>query len=256
MSALPGEAAADPARAVLWRFLLIAAACLAGLAVVAIAAPREKAEGGKDGEVIATINGEPVTKAEWAEIWKADQWFAPDLKTRPGYEDRMAGRPYEDFFFREEIVKIRGMRQKYAEALPQMKATIDEALQKARAGGDFSEIAKQYSQDQASAVKGGSLGNKEFHELVFPFNRVAFKMSEGQISDPVLTVFGFHIIRLDSVLPATEGKGKQVNLRHVLIRFPAADAKTESEFLADQAKVEVLDRKLCKKLVSYCTDAS
>jgi len=230
---------------------IVATAALSGLTS---AGPAEK--GDKDAEVIATVNGEPVTKSEWAEIWKADQWFAPTLKTKPGYSDQMAGRPYEDYFFKEEIVKIRGMSQKYADALPQMKSTIDAAYQKAKAGGDFAQIAKEYSQDQGSAVKGGELGPKEFHDLVFPFNRVAFKMAEGEISEPLLTIFGYHIIKVDRVIPAAEGKGKMIDARHVLIRFPSPDAKKESEALAQNAKVEVLDKKLCKKLVSYCTDAS
>lgn len=240
------------------RYFFIAAAAVVATAALSgptSAGPDEK--GDKDAEVIATVNGEPVTKTEWAEIWKADQWFAPTLKTKPGFSDQMAGRPYEDYFFKEEIVKIRGMSQKYADALPQMKSTIDAAYQKAKAGGDFSAIVKEYSQDQGSAVKGGELGPKEFHQLVFPFNRVAFKMAEGEISEPLLTIFGYHIIKVDHVIPAgAEGKGKIVEARHVLIRFPATDPKTESETLAQSAKVQVLDKKLCKKLVSYCTDAS
>ena len=221
--------------------------CVMGLVVAAQAA---------DSDVVATVNGEPVTRSEWTEIWKADQWFAPDLKAKPGYSDQMAGRPYEDYFFKEEVVKIRGMAQKYADALPQMRATIDAALAKAKAGGDFAEIAKEYSQDQGSAVKGGDLGPKEFHELVFPFNRVAFKLAQGEISEPVLTIFGYHIVKAEQILPATEGKGKRMSLRHILIRFPSPDAKAESETVAQKAQVQVLDKKLCKKLVSYCTDAS
>jgi hypothetical protein len=226
---------------------------LAFMGGAASAGPDEK--GGKDAEVVATVNGEPVTRSEWTEIWKADQWYAPTLKTKPPYTDRMAGRPYEDFFFTEEVVKIRGMSQKYAAILPQMKEAIEAAHRKLKEGGDFAQVAREHSQEEASAVKGGDLGNMQFHELVFPFNRVAFKLAEGEISEPVLTIFGYHLIKVDKVFPATEGKGKTIDVRHILVRFPATNARAESEALAHDAKVQVLDKKLCKKLVSYCTDA-
>ena len=216
------------------------------------AAPEEK--GDKDAEVIATVNDEPVTRSEWAEIWKADQWYAPTLKTK--FEEEMAGRPYEDYFFKEEVVKIRGMSQKYAAALPQMKEAIDAAYQKLKAGTDFAQVAKEHSQEEGSAVKGGALGDKQFHELVFPFNRVAFKLAEGSFSEPVLTIFGYHLIKVDHVIPPAEGKGKMIGVRHILVRFPSPDARREAEALAGTAQVKVLDKKLCKKLVSYCTDAS
>ncbi len=225
-----------------------------------IAAPgiaREKPkEKGKGSEIIATINGEAVTRAEWTEIWKADQWIAPTLKSKPGYTEQMAGRPYEDFFFREEIVKIRAMSQKYADSLPQMKAAIDALHARAAAGEDFAALAAQHSQDRGSAAQGGDLGEpKEFHDLVFPFNRIAFDLDEGEISEPFLTIFGYHICKVDRILPGSEGKGKTISVRNILIRFPSADARTESEALAEEAEVRVLDRKLCRKLVSYCTDA-
>lgn len=204
--------------------------------------------------VVATINGEPVTKAEWTAIWKADQWHAPTVKKY--FADQMQGKPYEDYFFREEVVKIRAMSQKYKEELAQMKTAIDGIYQKAKAGEDFAALAKEYSQEGSSA-QGGDIGMKEFHEMVFPFNRVAFGLKEGEISEPVLTIFGYHIIRADQVFPANpaEGKDKRVHVRHILIRFPANNARGEAETLASQAKVEVLDKGLCKKLVSFCPQA-
>lgn len=205
--------------------------------------------------VVATINGEPVTKAQWAEVWKADQWHAQTLKLKSGFAEKMQGKPYEDFFFREEVVKIRAMAQKYKDHLPKMKEEIDAVHAKAVAGEDFAALAKSLSQDPGTAAHGGDLGGpKELHEMVFPFNRVALSLKEGEISEPVLTVFGYHVIKIDKVYPAgIEGKGKRVVVRHVLIRFPSPNARDESETLASQAKVEVLDKALCRKLVSFCS---
>jgi hypothetical protein len=222
---------------------------VAALTAVALLSPAVAQD---SSPVVATVNGEPVTKAEWTAIWKADQWHAPTVKKH--FESRMQGKPYEDYFFREEVVKIRAMAQKYKEELAQMKTAIDGIHQKAKGGEDFAELAKQYSQE-GSAAQGGDIGQKEFHEMVFPFNRVAFALKQGEVSEPVLTIFGYHVIKAEQVFPASpsDGKEKRVHVRHILIRFPAGDARGEAETLASQAKVEVLDKGLCKKLPSYCS---
>lgn len=231
------------------------AACgllLSGLGLLAA----EKANPAGSSPVVATVNGEPITKSEWQAIWKQDQWHAPALKAQPGFRDKMQGRPYEDFFFREEVVKIRAMAQKYAEVLPAMERSIDEIHARAIAGEDFSALARELSQDEGSAAHGGDLGDpKEFHDLVFPFNRVAFDLKEGEMGGPVLTVFGFHLLKVDKVFPAapSEGLSKRVAVRNILIRFPSSNPREEAERLADEAKVVVTDKSLCKKLVSYCS---
>jgi len=236
------------------RIILVAA--VAAAVVFAPAGAKEKAEkAGKESPVIATVNGEPVTKGEWTAIWKADQWHGEELKKESGFSSKLSGRPYEDFFFREEVVRIKAMAQHYSSDLPAMKSAIEAIYEKVKAGGNFGELAKQYSQDPGSAAHDGSLGEpKEFHELTFPFNRIAFKMKEGEVSEPLLTFYGYHILKVDRILPPTptEGKGKRVVVSHILIRFPSADPTKESDTFANEAKVEVLDKALCKKLVSYC----
>lgn len=232
--------------------ILVATALLLALAPAAAKEKEEKKD--KESPVIATVNGEPVTKAQWAEIWKADQWHAPTLKLQSGFAEKMQGKPYEDYFFKEEVVMIRAMAQKYKESLPGMKASIDDIYQKVKDGADFGEMAKQMSQDSTAAA-GGSMGEpKEFHEMVFPFNRVAMSLKAGEVSEPVLTIFGYHIMKVEKILPAgsLEGKGKRVDLRHILIRYPSTNPRKEAEDLASQAKVDVVDKGLCKKLVSYC----
>jgi len=231
-----------------------AAAILGGLLVAAPAPAKEKAaKDTDDSAVVANVNGEPVTKAEWSAIMKADAWQAQSLRTTPGFLEKMQGKPNEDFFFKEEVVKIRAMAQKYKENLPQMKSAIYAIHAKLKAGEDFATLAKQYSQDAGSAANGGDLGGlKEFHELVFPFNRVVMALKQGEISEPILTVYGYHIAKVERIQPPVEGKGKKVAVRNILIRFPSQSPAAEAETLAAQAKVEVLDKPLCKKLPSYC----
>lgn len=70
---------------------------------------------------------------------------------------------------------------------------------------DFAELAKKYSQDPGSATKGGDLGFFERGAMVKPFDDAVFAMKAGEISAPVESEFGYHIIRLTAV---RGGKGK------------------------------------------------
>lgn len=66
---------------------------------------------------------------------------------------------------------------------------------------NFAQLAKQYSQDTGSAAQGGDLGFFARGAMVKPFEDAAFKMSEGEIGEPVQSDFGFHIIKLVAVKP-------------------------------------------------------
>jgi peptidyl-prolyl cis-trans isomerase C len=89
----------------------------------------------------------------------------------------------------------------------QKDLTEDEALAKAqeivkklKAGEDFGVLAKAESADAGSAAQGGDLGAPFKHgQMVAPFEQAAFALPPNQISDPVKTQFGYHIIRVDKV---------------------------------------------------------
>lgn len=234
---------------------------LAIITVLVAAAPavakkkEEKSKG--QSAVLAKINGEPVTKDEWSEIMKANQWYAQALRAQPGFHEKMMGKPNEDFFFTEEVVKIKAMAQKYQDSVPGMKSAIDALYERAKAGEDFAALAEAESQDEATGKNGGDLGSlKEFHEMVFPFNRIVMKLKQGEISEPFMTIFGYHIAQVEEIHPPVENKGKRVKVRHILIRFPSADPRNEADSLASNVEVEVLDQKLCKKLPTYCATES
>jgi peptidyl-prolyl cis-trans isomerase D len=84
-------------------------------------------------------------------------------------------------------------------------AQAQQVLAQAKSGKDFAELAKQYSQDPGSAQNGGDLGWAERSAFVKPFADALFAMKVGEITGPVKTQYGYHIIRLDEV---QAGKGK------------------------------------------------
>jgi parvulin-like peptidyl-prolyl isomerase len=76
------------------------------------------------------------------------------------------------------------------------EATAQDVLNRLKAGEDFGEVAKEVSQDPGSGINGGDLGWFGKGAMVAPFEEAAFKLNPGEISDPVQSDFGYHIIQV------------------------------------------------------------
>jgi peptidyl-prolyl cis-trans isomerase C len=77
----------------------------------------------------------------------------------------------------------------------------EEVKQQLEDGGDFAELARQYSQDPGSAENGGDLGCLGQGETVPPFEEAAFGADEGEIVGPVKTQFGYHVLEVTEKKP-------------------------------------------------------
>ena len=124
------------------------------------------------------------------------------------------------------------------------RAKAMEVLKQAKATSDWTELAKKYSADPGSKDKGGELGWLGRGQTVPEFDKAAFAQNKGQISDPVQTTFGFHIIQtedkedahlkpLAEVRPALEEALKQDKVKAAL-----AKASTDAEAAAQKQGLE------------------
>jgi peptidyl-prolyl cis-trans isomerase SurA len=90
-------------------------------------------------------------------------------------------------------------------------------------GGNINELAVQYSDDPSAKTNKGDLGYFTSLQMVQPFEEAAYTLQPGQVSEPVLTNFGYHIIKVQDRQP----NPGQVRVSHILVRFDAADPTQE-----------------------------
>jgi peptidyl-prolyl cis-trans isomerase C len=81
---------------------------------------------------------------------------------------------------------------------PEALAKAQDIRAKLVAGADFATLAKAESDDAGSAAKGGDLGTFKHKQMVAPFDQAAFTLPIGEVSEPVKTQFGYHLIKVSS----------------------------------------------------------
>lgn len=86
---------------------------------------------------------------------------------------------------------------KASHILVEDEKTANEVKEKLDNGEDFADLAKKYSKDTANAAKGGELGYFNKSQMVKEFSDKAFSMKEGEVSEPVKTSYGYHIIKVE-----------------------------------------------------------
>lgn len=111
------------------------------------------------------------------------------------------------------------------------KARALEARAEIAAGKPFAEVARKYSDDPSAAKNGGDLGPILLDNLSPPFVEAALALKPGELSEPVLTNFGYHVIRLESVK-----KGRQYSFGEVR---ESIIAEAREDWMKQQRKVFV-----------------
>lgn len=116
------------------------------------------------------------------------------------------------------------------EEVDQAKNKIMELKSRIDQGEDFAGLAKEFSQDPGSAAEGGDLGEVERGMMVKAFETVLFALQPGEVSDPVKTQFGWHLIKLHEI----SGGKKQT--------FEQARETIEQELRNELADIQIYDK--------------
>jgi peptidyl-prolyl cis-trans isomerase SurA len=127
--------------------------------------------------------------------------------------------------FRQVVVAPRPS----AEAKARARAQADSLVRELRNGADFATAARRFSSDPVSKEKGGDLGWFRRGIMIAEFERVAFQLRPGTISEPVETSFGFHVIQVQRIQPT------EIQARHILITPSVTQTEADSaKALADR----------------------
>lgn len=118
-----------------------------------------------------------------------------DQQLRQQYQDNIDSyRTPDRVRVRHILIKTQG---KSKEEAAKLKAKAEDVLKQLQHGGDFAELAKKYSDDTGTAVKGGELGWITKGQTVPNFEKTAFSQKPGETSGLVETEYGFHIIQTE-----------------------------------------------------------
>ena len=128
---------------------------------------------------------------------------------------------------RHILIKVDEKAPKEVDEAARQKAL--EIEKRAKAGEDFAQLASMYSDDPSKA-RGGDLGTFEYKTMVKPFADKAFSMKPGEISEPVRTQFGWHIIQVEKV-----NEGRKLSFAEAEGRIRAKLAFDDADDLAFKA---------------------
>ena len=106
------------------------------------------------------------------------------------------------------------------------KEKISSILKKIKASEDFAQLAKRFSEDEASKNKGGQLGDLHPDSTIPEISKEMVKLHEGETSGIIQSQFGYHILKLDEIIPST--------------LMPFADTKTDIMNLLLKMKTRTL----------------
>jgi peptidyl-prolyl cis-trans isomerase D len=90
------------------------------------------------------------------------------------------------------------------------RAKAEAALARIKGGADFALVAREVSEDQATALKGGELGVVAKGEMLAPFEELAFLLKQGEVGGPARTAYGYHVVKVQEIVAASKKELKEV----------------------------------------------
>ncbi|MFK8249971.1 peptidylprolyl isomerase [Ancylobacter terrae] len=119
-----------------------------------------------------------------------------DEAMKKTYEEALKQqKPEEEVHARHILIRVEDAGNEKASA--EAKKKIEDVIARVKKGEDFATVAKQVTEDPSGKQDGGDLGFFTKDQMVPEFANVAFAMKPGEVSEPVKTQFGWHVIKVE-----------------------------------------------------------
>jgi len=138
----------------------------------------------------------------------AKEKLAKDMEVSSAERDEYYQQHKQEFIKPEEVsaqhILINLPEKSTPEEETKAQAIVKEVQEKIKKNESFAELAKTYSDDPGSKTNGGNLGPFGRGRMVPEFEKAAFATPVGQVSEPVRTKFGFHLIKVNEKTPESQ----------------------------------------------------
>jgi peptidyl-prolyl cis-trans isomerase SurA len=187
----------------------------------------------------AEKNGLDTTEAFRAELGSYRKQLAQPYLTEKEVTEKLIKEAYERS--KEEVNASHILLMVTPDADPKDTLAaynkIVDIRKKIVAGAKFEDLARQHSEDPSGKANGGGLGYFTALQMVYPFEDAAYKTPKGQISQPVRTRFGYHLIKVNDRRPS-QG---QVKVSHIMVKANSG-MPAEDSLAAKQKADEIYNR--------------
>jgi peptidyl-prolyl cis-trans isomerase C len=168
---------------------------------------------------------------------KAVRGGVTEAEAKKVYDEKVAAmKPEEEIHARHILVAT--------------KEEAQEVVDRLKKGEDFAKVAKEKSKDPSA--EGGDLGFFARGQMLKPFEDAAFALQVNQISEPVQTQFGWHVIKVEEKRTRPLPTFDQVK-DNIMIQLTQQKAKTTLKDLHDAAKIDVVDPQIKKSMQDAAT---
>ncbi|MBJ8073600.1 peptidylprolyl isomerase [Bacillus cereus] len=147
----------------------------------------------------------------------------------------------------KEIKNLYKPKLKASHILVKDEKTAKEIKEKLNNGEDFAALAKQYSEDPGSKEKGGELTEFGPGQMDPKFEEAAYKLEAGQVSDPIKSSYGYHVIKLTEKKELKPFDQEKDNIRKELEQKRLKDQQWQQQFFKDlfkEADIKITDKDL------------
>ncbi|WP_345222102.1 peptidylprolyl isomerase [Hymenobacter koreensis] len=176
----------------------------------------------------AEAKGLDTTRAFKAELEGYKQQLAQPYLTEKSVTDQLVREAYDHL--QKEVNASHILVRIAPEADPKDTLAAYQKIvalrQRATSGEDFEKVAREASEDPSARENGGRLGYFTALQMVYPFEAAAYKTPVGQVSQPIRTRFGYHVLKVNDMRQA-QG---EIKVAHLMIRatpgMPKADSVT------------------------------